>query len=46
VDLSKDVIVILLTNRIHPNPENERIKAFRPIIHDAVMKAILSTGSI
>jgi CubicO group peptidase (beta-lactamase class C family) len=39
-DLSKDVIVILLTNRIHPNPENERIKAFRPIIHDAVMEAM------
>ncbi len=40
VDLAKDVIVILLTNRIHPNPENERIKAFRPVLHDAVMEAI------
>jgi hypothetical protein len=40
VDLAKDVIVILLTNRIHPNPENERIKAFRPVLHDAVMGAM------
>ncbi len=40
VDLSKGVIVILLTNRIHPNRENERIKAFRPLLHDTVMDSI------
>ena len=41
-DLEKGVIVVLLTNRIHPTRENERIKTFRPLIHDAVMEAILS----
>jgi CubicO group peptidase (beta-lactamase class C family) len=40
VDLVKNVVVILLTNRIHPDPDNERIKAFRPLLHDAVMEAI------
>jgi CubicO group peptidase (beta-lactamase class C family) len=42
MDLEKEVIVILLTNRIHPSRENERIKDFRPVLHDAVMEAILS----
>jgi CubicO group peptidase (beta-lactamase class C family) len=41
MDLLKDVMVILLTNRIHPNRENERIKAFRPVLHDTVMDSIL-----
>jgi CubicO group peptidase (beta-lactamase class C family) len=41
MDLSKGVIVILLTNRIHPNRENEGIKAFRPLLHDTVMVSIL-----
>ena len=41
MDLEKDVIVILLTNRIHPARANESIKTFRPLLHDAVMEAIL-----
>jgi CubicO group peptidase (beta-lactamase class C family) len=41
MDLVNDVIVILLTNRIHPDPKNQRIKAFRPRLHDTVMEAIL-----
>jgi len=45
VDLLKGVIVILLTNRIHPNRENERIKAFRPLLHDTVMNSMLRQRS-
>jgi CubicO group peptidase (beta-lactamase class C family) len=41
VDLLKGITVILLTNRIHPSRGNERIKAFRPILHDTVMDSIL-----
>jgi len=37
MDLDKDVIVILLTNRIHPTRNNEKIKAFRPKLHETVM---------
>ena len=40
MDLEKDVIVILLTNRVHPARANEKIKAFRPQLHDAIMKAL------
>ncbi len=40
MDLEKDVIVVFLTNRVHPTRENEKIRAFRPPIHDAVMGAL------
>lgn len=36
----KKVIVVLLTNRVHPFRFNDGIKAFRPRIHDAVMESI------
>jgi len=39
-DLEKNCHVILLTNRVHPNRNNERIKQFRPKIHDLIMRAI------
>jgi CubicO group peptidase (beta-lactamase class C family) len=41
MDLERSVIVILLTNRVHPTRDNERIKKFRPELHDAVMNAIV-----
>ncbi len=44
MDLDREVIVVLLTNRIHPTRKNEKIKAFRPLIHDVVMAAVLSKG--
>jgi CubicO group peptidase (beta-lactamase class C family) len=37
MDLERAIIVILLTNRIHPSRDNNRIKAFRPKLHDTVM---------
>jgi len=40
MDLDGGVIVVLLTNRIHPSRDNDRIKAFRPILHDAVMENV------
>jgi CubicO group peptidase (beta-lactamase class C family) len=39
-DLEKDCHVILLTNRVHPTRKNEKIKEFRPQIHDLIMKAL------
>ncbi|MEJ2728296.1 MAG: serine hydrolase [Deltaproteobacteria bacterium] len=41
MDLERSVIVTLLTNRVHPTRDNERIKEFRPRLHDAVMNAII-----
>jgi hypothetical protein len=40
MDLERSVIVILLTNRVHPSRENEDIKKFRPVLHDTVRKTM------
>ncbi|MEW6664259.1 MAG: serine hydrolase [Thermodesulfobacteriota bacterium] len=41
IDLEKDVTAILLTNRVHPSRENpEKMKAFRPRIHDTIMEEL------
>ncbi len=40
-DPERDVVVVLLTNRICPSRANERIDGFRPAFHDAVL-AMLS----
>jgi CubicO group peptidase (beta-lactamase class C family) len=40
MDLEKDVIVILLTNRIHPTRKNEKIREFRPKLHDLIMEEL------
>lgn len=39
-DLEKNCHVILLTNRVHPSRKNEKIKEFRPLIHDEIMKVL------
>ncbi len=38
LDLRREMSVILLTNRIHPSRDNEKIKGFRPLLHDVVME--------
>lgn len=38
MDLQTDVTVILLTNRVHPFRWNERLRKFRPAIHDRIME--------
>jgi CubicO group peptidase (beta-lactamase class C family) len=40
LDLERAVHVILLSNRVHPSRANDKIKDFRPVIHDLVMEAI------
>jgi len=39
-DLERDAQVVLLTNRIHPRRDNERIREIRPRVHDAAMEAL------
>ena len=39
-DLEQDCHIILLSNRIHPSRNSDKMKAFRPHIHDLVMKAL------
>jgi CubicO group peptidase (beta-lactamase class C family) len=40
IDPETQVIVVLLTNRVHPSRQREGIRAFRPRLHDAVMRAL------
>lgn len=42
MDLEREIMVILLTNRVHPDRNNNRIREFRPVIHDAVMEILVS----
>ena len=39
-DLEKSCHIVLLTNRVHPSRKNEKIKDFRPSIHDEIMKVL------
>jgi CubicO group peptidase (beta-lactamase class C family) len=36
IDPARSVYVVLLTNRVHPNPENNAIARVRPALHDAI----------
>lgn len=39
-DIEKRCHVVLLSNRVHPTRKNEKIKDFRPHIHDQIMKVL------
>jgi CubicO group peptidase (beta-lactamase class C family) len=41
IDLERSIIIILLSNRVHPVRSNEKIKAFRPKLHNAVMEYMI-----
>jgi CubicO group peptidase (beta-lactamase class C family) len=40
MDMTKEVIVILLTNRVHPHRYAAGIRSFRPRLHDAIMRGL------
>jgi CubicO group peptidase (beta-lactamase class C family) len=40
LDLEKDILIVLLTNRVYPSRSNDRMKSFRPLLHDLIMKGI------
>lgn len=40
IDVNREVVVALLTNRVHPSRENELIRSFRPRFHDVVAEAL------
>ncbi len=40
MDLPREIIIILLTNRVHPHRSNEKIRSFRPRIHNTIMGAL------
>jgi CubicO group peptidase (beta-lactamase class C family) len=40
IDPDRSVYVALLTNRVHPSPDNNAIAQIRPVLHDAIIDEI------
>jgi beta-N-acetylhexosaminidase len=40
IDPDRQLFVILLTNRVYPTRDNDKIAAVRPAVHDAVMESL------
>jgi len=40
IDPERELAIVLLANRVHPSRENERIKEFRPFIHDRIVELL------
>jgi len=45
IDLEREATVVLLTNRVHPRRDNERIRTVRPRVHDAVLEVLDACAS-
>ena len=41
MDRERGFIIVLLTNRVHPSRHRQRLKTFRPKLHDEVMMALV-----
>lgn len=39
-DLDRELLVVLLSNRVYIGRENEKIKEFRPLIHDRIIECL------
>lgn len=44
VDPTRELEVVLLSNRVHPTRRNDAIKQFRPLIHDIIYKELIANG--
>jgi len=42
IDLQRKIVVTLLTNRVHYGRDNQKLKIYRPKIHDAVIMDLVS----
>ncbi len=40
LDPARDLVIVLLTNRVHPRADSMAIAEFRPLFHDAVFEAL------
>jgi CubicO group peptidase (beta-lactamase class C family) len=40
IDWERDLYIVLLTNRVHPTRDNDRLKRLRPAVHDAVVEGL------
>ena len=42
IDWERDLYIVLLTNRVHPTRDNDRIRALRPRFHDAIVQSLIA----
>jgi len=40
IDPTRELVMVLLSNRVHPSRENSRIKQFRPLFHETVIESL------
>ena len=40
IDLARQLTIVLLTNRVHPTRDNQKIRVVRPALHDALAVAL------
>ncbi|MFZ5563269.1 MAG: serine hydrolase domain-containing protein [Thermodesulfobacteriota bacterium] len=45
IDPVRDIVVLLFTNRVHPDRSNEALRTFRPRLHDAVMSHLVAESA-
>lgn len=43
IDLERNLHVIVLSNRVHPSRDNDKIREFRPLIHDLAVRAVTAS---
>ena len=41
IDPEQDLVVVLLTNRVHPTSRNIKVRRFRPLIHDLIYREFI-----
>ncbi len=46
IDPERELFVVLLTNRVHPTRENQKIRALRPALADAVVRALAAPDEL
>ncbi len=40
IEPAREIVISIMTNRVHPRRDNQAIREFRPRIHDLIMEAI------
>jgi CubicO group peptidase (beta-lactamase class C family) len=41
IDLARQIHVIVLSNRVHPRRNNDKLRVFRPVLHNTIMQAVV-----
>jgi CubicO group peptidase (beta-lactamase class C family) len=45
IEPEREIVITLLTNRVHPRRDNQAIRELRPRIHDLAMQALGATAT-